>query len=60
MKFLITQSSPAFCHILPLKPKYSPLQPILKHCFNPCLLSVGQTSFHNDAKQGVKFKFCII
>jgi hypothetical protein len=31
MKLLILQSSPIFCHFLPLKPKYLPQHSILKH-----------------------------
>jgi hypothetical protein len=31
MKLLITQFSPLFCHFLPLRSKYSPQRPVLKH-----------------------------
>jgi len=31
MKLLIMKSSPAFYHILPLRPKYSPQVLVLKH-----------------------------
>jgi hypothetical protein len=31
MKLLIMQSSPASCHFLSLKSKYSPQHPVLKH-----------------------------
>jgi hypothetical protein len=31
MKLLIMQSSPASCHFLPLRSKYSPQHPVLRH-----------------------------
>jgi hypothetical protein len=31
VKFLIIQSSPASCNFVPLKSKYSPQRPVLKH-----------------------------
>jgi hypothetical protein len=31
MKLLIMQSSPASCHFLPLRSKYSPQCPVLRH-----------------------------
>jgi hypothetical protein len=52
MKFLIMQSSPAFCHFLPLRPKHSHQQPAQTPSIY-ILLLVWQTKFHNHTRQQI-------
>ena len=46
MKLLITQFSPVPCHLVPLRPKYSPQRPVLKHTQPTSFLSVSDQVSH--------------
>jgi len=50
MKLLIMQSSPASCHFLPLRSKYSPQYPVLKSstCVFPLCERPGFTPIQNN------------
>jgi len=56
IKLLIMQSSPAFHHVLPLRSKYYPQHPVLKHLSS---LSVRETKFHTHTKQQIK-NYCFV
>jgi hypothetical protein len=54
MKLLIMQSSPASCHFLFLRSKYSPQHPVLKYPQCYVLQLAGGTNFHTHTKQQVE------
>jgi hypothetical protein len=51
MKLLIMQSSSASCHFLPLRSKYSPQHPVLKHPQICALPLMWQTKLHAHTEQ---------
>jgi hypothetical protein len=54
MKLLIMQSYPVSRHFLPLRSKYSPQPPVLKHSQSMFILYCVRTNFHTHTKQHVK------
>jgi len=52
LKLHIMESSPASCHFLPLRSKYSPQHPVLRHP-QSMFFCVWETKFHTYTKQHV-------
>jgi hypothetical protein len=53
MKLLIVQFSPVSCHFIPLRSRYSPQHPVLKHPQSVFFPS-DDTEFHTHTKQQIK------
>lgn len=58
MKFLIMQFPPPPFHLIHLRSKYSPKNPVLKHGQSVLSLIITD-NLHNYPKQQVKLEFCM-